>query len=172
MFILKITKRTFSETTLLGFAQIVLTLIFLGPGNLKAQSGTVAFGGNATGSGGSISYSIGQVDYINATGEACSISQGIQQPIQRIQINKPTEIDFQALLYPNPTADFAILSTPTELKKLSYSLIDLNGKLISQEKINSNQVRIPMSKLANGTYFIKIIKGVKEIKTFKIIKSN
>lgn len=47
--------------------------------NLIAQQGNVAAGGDATGTGGSMSYSIGQVDYLVYTSEQGSLSLGLQQ---------------------------------------------------------------------------------------------
>ena len=44
-----------------------------------SQESVNASGGNATGSGGSISYTIGQIDYIEASGVGGSVNQGIQQ---------------------------------------------------------------------------------------------
>ncbi len=44
-----------------------------------AQRGIVAAGGNATGAGGSMSYSIGQIDYLSYSSAQGSISLGLQQ---------------------------------------------------------------------------------------------
>ncbi len=45
----------------------------------NAQQNTVGAGGLATGTGGSVSYSIGQLDYVTASGSGGSASQGMQQ---------------------------------------------------------------------------------------------
>ncbi len=45
-----------------------------------AQQGNVAAGGEATGTGGSMSYSIGQVDYLVYSSPQGSLSLGLQQP--------------------------------------------------------------------------------------------
>ncbi|MBT3920140.1 MAG: hypothetical protein HOF24_07130, partial [Flavobacteriaceae bacterium] len=44
-----------------------------------AQSALTASGGEAVGAGGSLSYTIGQVDYIQASGSGGTASQGVQQ---------------------------------------------------------------------------------------------
>lgn len=54
-------------------------LIFLANSSM-AQQGNVAAGGDATGTGGSMSYSIGQVDYLMYSSEQGSLSLGLQQP--------------------------------------------------------------------------------------------
>lgn len=47
---------------------------------LVAQQGNVAAGGEAIGTGGTMSYSIGQVDYLAYTSPQGSLSLGLQQP--------------------------------------------------------------------------------------------
>jgi len=44
-----------------------------------AQKNTVAAGGDATGVGGTVSYSIGQINYTTVTSAGGSVSQGLQQ---------------------------------------------------------------------------------------------
>ena len=55
--------------------------------------------------------------------------------------------------------------------KLSYQLYDMQGKLLQSEKITGNQTSIIMSNLVPANYFVKVIQGNKEVKTFKIIKN-
>ncbi len=62
--------------------KLILTLIFvMGLGLLtsKAQQGVVSTGGEATGSGGTMSFSTGQTDFIYFSSEAGSIQFGLQQ---------------------------------------------------------------------------------------------
>ncbi|MCX6272178.1 MAG: carboxypeptidase-like regulatory domain-containing protein [Bacteroidetes bacterium] len=63
------------------------TILFLGccllgwgSTSLLAQQGFVSTGGQATGAGGTVSFSIGQVDYLSAAGNNGTIIQGLQQP--------------------------------------------------------------------------------------------
>ena len=55
-------------------------LLGWGTSDLLAQQGNVAAGGLSTGAGGSVGYSIGQLDYLSATGSGGSLNQGLQQP--------------------------------------------------------------------------------------------
>lgn len=55
-------------------------LLGWGTTDLLAQQGNVTAGGVATGAGGSASYSIGQLDYLSASGSGGSLNQGLQQP--------------------------------------------------------------------------------------------
>lgn len=47
----------------------------------NAQKGIVSAGGSATGSGGSVSFSVGQLDFIAVNSANGSVFQGVQQPV-------------------------------------------------------------------------------------------
>ena len=70
-----------------------------------AQSDIVPMGGTATGNGGTVTYTIGQIA-VQSYGEgSTSISEGVQQPyeIQTIGIDNYPGITLNAMVYPNPT---------------------------------------------------------------------
>ena len=144
--------------------------------NLKAQSNTVAAGGQANGVGGTASYSIGQVDYNTAPGSGGTVTQGLQQPYEILVISgiEQTSINLFASIYPNPTAEFVTLTLKVESNKIenyTYQLYDLQGKLLVNNKVEGNQTTISMAGLVNATYFIKVLNNNKEVKQFKIIKN-
>jgi hypothetical protein len=58
---------------------IILFFLLCVSYNIIAQQGNVVAGGDATGSGGLMSYSIGQTDYLMFTSEQGSLSLGLQQ---------------------------------------------------------------------------------------------
>jgi hypothetical protein len=153
-----------------------LSLILLGFGltTVNAQQATTASGGNASGSGGTIAYSLGQVVYITNTGAAGSVAQGVQQAYE-ISITTGlvnTEISLNIQVFPNPTSDFIQLKVESEkLQDLSYQLIDLNGKLIEDKKITCTAENIHTENLPSATYFLKVINNNNEVKIFKIIKN-
>ena len=152
-------------------------LLFLGLGltGLQAQTSVNATGRNASGSGGSASYSVGQVVYTTNTGTNGSVSEGVQQPFEISVVTGLEEakgINLSVTAYPNPTTDYLTLSIADfDASKLSYQLYDMNGKLLQNEKITGNQTSIVMSNLVPATYFVKVIQGNKEVKTFKINKN-
>ncbi|MCK9613650.1 MAG: T9SS type A sorting domain-containing protein [Bacteroidales bacterium] len=47
----------------------------------------------------------------------------------------------------------------------------MNGKLVQNEKITGIQTNIVMRNLVPATYFVKVVQGNKEVKSFKIIKN-
>ena len=152
-------------------------LLFLGLGltGLQAQTSVNATGGNASGSGGSASYSVGQLAYTTNTGTNGSVSEGVQQPFEISVVTGIEEakgINLSVSAYPNPTTDYLTLEVKdVELLNLHFQMYDMNGKLLQNEKITGNQTSIVMSNLVPATYFVKVIQGNKEFKTFKIIKN-
>ena len=157
------------------------TLLLLGIGltGIQAQTSVNASGGVALGSGGSSSYSIGQVVYITQTGTNGSVTQGVQQPyVISITTSIEQAKDITLLTYPNPTTDYLVLKvTDFELSDMNFQLFDKQGKLLQSDKITSNQTNISMSNLLPDIYFVKVVfiksQGIahqQEIKTFKIIK--
>jgi hypothetical protein len=159
-----------------------LLLLGLGLTGLQAQTSVNATGGDATGSGGSVSYSVGQVVYSTSTGTSGSVAQGVQQPFEisvETSIEEAKGINLSVKAYPNPTSDYLQLKVESEkLKDLSFQLYDMNGKLLLNEKITGTQTSIVMSNLVPATYFVKVIQGNNEVgakqlnvvKIFKIVK--
>ncbi|MCK9321884.1 MAG: T9SS type A sorting domain-containing protein [Bacteroidales bacterium] len=152
----------------------VILLLGLGLTGLQAQESVNATGGNALGSGGSVSYSVGQLTYQTHVGTNGSVAEGVQQPFEIsiiTEIKEAKGINLSVSAYPNPTTDYLQLKVESEkLKDLSYQLYDISGKLLQSEKITGSQTSIVMSNLLPSTYFVKVTERNKEVKTFKIVK--
>lgn len=144
------------------------------PISMQAQNGTVASGGEATGSGGKVSYSIGQINYISATGSGGFISQGIQQPYE-IYINTGIDeigIDLNYSVYPNPATDNLNLKIEGDnYSSLRFVLTAMDGKLLTDEFIKNKNTTISMQAFANGTYILTVFQESKKIKSYNIIKN-
>ncbi len=155
-------KLKLSALLLLGFSFTVL----------QAQEAIPASGGDASGNGGTVSYSIGQVSYETYTGNG-SLTQGAQQPYEIYEITGIEElIKLSVMAYPNPTRDFFVIKFENDIaEKYSYHLFDLTGKILESKLIISNETTITMRNLVPATYFLKVTAGNKEVKTFKIIKN-
>jgi Secretion system C-terminal sorting domain len=151
-------------------------LLGLGLTALHAQVAVPATGGNATGTGGSVSYTVGQVVYTNAAATTGSIEQGVQQPykISFVTGLEGTEgITLQYSAYPNPTAHSVTLKVEDfKTAGLTYQLIDLTGKQLEAKKVKDIETSIDMSDLAPAVYLLKVIDVNREVKIFKIFKSN
>ena len=139
---------------------------------LHAQETVPATGGDATGTGGTASYTIGQVVYTTATGTNGSVAQGVQQPYEistTVGINETT-INLELSVYPNPTTDFLTLKVE-KTEGLSYQLYDLQGKAIASKTVNGTSTNIGLEEQPTATYFLNVVKNNQIVKTFKIIKN-
>jgi hypothetical protein len=152
-----------------------LLFLALGLTTAQAQQATTASGGDATGTGGSVNYSVGQVAYTTQLGSNGSVAQGVQQAyvISVVTgIDKAIGISLNVTAYPNPTTDYLTIKTQNvELESLVYQLIDLNGKEIESNLMAKPEASISMLNLASGIYYVKVSSHKKEVKTFKIIKN-
>lgn len=152
---------------------ILGTLFFLAPFFIISQEIISSIGGVSSGSGGTSSYTIGQVFFNTIESDNGSLVQGVQQPFEFQTLSTPALLTVQltAVTYPNPTTDFVLLKIlDTALENLQYTLFDLNGKTIVSKKINSFSTKITMKNFAIGMYLLKITKNNQPLKTFKIIK--
>lgn len=154
---------------------IVLFLLVLGLTGVHAQVAVPAAGGNASGSGGALSYTIGQMAYSSHSGITGSAYQGVQHPYEILVLTGTDEArDFDLMMkaYPNPTTNYLILRVNhSELSALSYQLCDMNGRLLESKMVENNETTISMSHYTPSAYFLKVIQNNNEIKTFKIIKN-
>lgn len=155
--------------------KVILSVLLLGLGLIsQAQQATTATGGNASGSGGTVTYAVGQIVYATNTGTTGSVAQGVQQPYE-ISIVLGIDnhsINLELTAYPNPTNNYLTLNVGnTALSTLNFQLHDISGKLIESRKIISSSETIGMENLPTATYFLKVTNNNKEVKTFKIIKN-
>lgn len=158
----------------------VILLLAIGLVEMKAQIAIPAAGGNASGAGGSASYSMGQVVYTSNTGINGSVAAGVQQPYEISVVtglNDDNVIRLVCSAYPNPTTDFLTLQIQGDAKsQYTAFLYNTIGTLLKTIKVEDNETSIDMSDLIKATYFLKIVNTInpsstEEIKTFKIIKN-
>ena len=89
-----------------------LLLLGFGLAGLQAQEAIPATGGNGSGSGGSVSYTVGQIVYTTITGTNGSSAQGVQQPFEISVVTgipEAKDISIEIIVYPNPAQDFIML---------------------------------------------------------------
>ena len=155
--------------------KVKLSVLLLGLGlTAQAQQAITTTGGNASGSGGSVSYSVGQMVYKTTNGSLGSLAQGVQQPyeISIVLGIEDNSINLKLTAYPNPTSNFLTLNASNaELSTLNFELYDISGKLIESRKIISISETIAMENLPTATYFLKVNNNNNEVKIFKIIKN-
>jgi hypothetical protein len=141
---------------------------------IQAQNSMPAAGGNASGIGGSVSFTVGQVVYTSETGTSGSVAKGVQQPYEIsviTEIEQAKELRLVCTAYPNPTTNFLTLKVENyDEENLSYQLYDNRGILLGNKIITGKETVISMKMFISGIYFLKLTDNNKEIKIFKIIK--
>ena len=150
----------------------LLSISFIG---LKAQQSINTLGDKASGSGGTISYTVGQVFTNTVSDGSYILTEGVQQAyvISVVtQVANANRITLNAITYPNPTTDYLNLEVSNyEKEDLRYQLFDATGKLIKSDSVLNNTTTITMSNYIKGTYLFILIQGNNKVKSFKIIKN-
>lgn len=139
-----------------------------------AQSNVVTSGNDINGVGGTVSFTVGQIDYTTKNSSSGIVTEGVQQPFEILVITgiENTTVHLQAIAYPNPTVNQLTLRIDEAgYMSISYILTDLNGKILEEKKINAISTEIQTKELAMGVYFLKVVSDNKEVKVFKIIKN-
>jgi hypothetical protein len=141
----------------------------------SAQTAVASSGGNATGTAGAVSFTVGQMVYSELAGQNGTSLTGIQHSFERVLINgiaKNDGIDLGIIAFPNPALDFIKLKTETFISDdLSFRLYNSQGTQLLDKKIESDETDIIISNYPPGTYIINIFSGSSPVKTFKIIKN-
>lgn len=155
--------------------KLILPLFLVSFAMGYSQENLVVAGGDASGSGGTVNYSYGQVFYEPIEGSNGAITQGVQQPIEFYVLSTHADfLTFNVALYPNPAYSYVTLDLDLSQFKdsIKFELFSLNGKLIKTGKLMSNQTDIQVDDLAAAIYLLNISSSKKVIKTFKLLKNN
>ena len=151
---------------------LTTSCLFLGA-FVFGQTSMNASGGGASNPSGSISYSIGQVTYQSTSNTSGSVNQGVQHAFEISTLSlEENALHLSLMAYPNPTEELLNLRVGNyNQEKLAYKLIDLEGKVISEELMHSEETTIDMKQLPVATYFVEVNHEGKKVQTFKIIKN-
>ena len=165
--------------TKVSFATLVIMLFSAGIS--FAQQAITCFGGDMSGSTGSVSYSGGEVAVRYATARAItvvnvteSISEGVQQPFtERDRQSQGIEsLAVNLLIYPNPTADNVVMECDPAAGQLTYTLYNTAGQVLQQGTYNGGQQLIDLEQYVAGNYMLKVSsKKKKKMNIYKIIKA-
>lgn len=140
----------------------------------RAQESVNTSGGDASGSGGSSSYSIGQMAYVSTESSAGSVSQGVQHAysITVVTNHQIVESSINLSVFPNPTSDELHLQID-RFDGLSFQLRDLEGNILKDiSSISSNITKININELPVATYLLTVADGESALRTFQIIKQD
>ncbi|WP_372948609.1 T9SS type A sorting domain-containing protein [Mariniphaga sp.] len=153
---------------------LCIFVLFLSVVTANGQNGIITSGGDLTGNGGSISFTVGQVAFTTQSGVNGSVAAGVQQAYEISVITEAEDTKDLLLscsVYPNPTTSFLFLQINTlKYNDLVYQLYDANGKLLETREVKAEKTTISMSEYVSAIYFLKVITRRENVKTFKIIK--
>jgi hypothetical protein len=140
----------------------LIMVLFCATQLVNAQETISVSAFEAIGSGGTVSYTIGQLVYINPTTAAGSLNQGIQQSIEFVTLSNPelTAVTLKAVTYPN-----------ADLRGVSYTMYDLLGRFVNKGTVTTFETKIGMKSLPIGEYILRVQQNNQALKTFKIIKN-
>jgi len=131
-------------------------------------------GGVISGSGGTVSQSVGQLVYSSESSEGGSLAQGVQRPYRLASVEMAASA---------PALNFTVLPNPTDgnlLLRLSgkpeenplYKVTDLQGRELLQGRVSFPDTPVRLSGFASGTYLIQIRNTLnKPLQTLQIIKN-
>jgi hypothetical protein len=133
-------------------------------------------GTEASSSGASISYTVGELVVETGVSSSSVLTQGYQQGFLT-----PTAIDevpseLELSLYPNPTSEFLIIESVDLNKFDQITMYDINGKLLWSENGNShveNRLRVDFTPYAAGNYILKMVDSQnQESYSYSVVKSH
>lgn len=142
---------------------------------IAAQSSLVATGGEASGNGGAVSFSVGQIAVQSNGDGTTTVSEGVQQPyeISVSGVDNYPNITLNAMVYPNPTLDIVRLTIDNfdlQSSRVSARLYDGNGKLLKEVRIADSHTEMDMESLPSGTYYLNLFSAKQMLKSFKVVK--
>ena len=135
------------------------------------QNALSAAGGHFKTSGGSTSFTVGQVAYVLKKGTGSYLNEGVQQ----VYTKKTTPVEElvylkEVQLYPNPSEEILNITLPNfDGSTTSFIIMDNMGKEVRNGMIISNTAEISLRDLPSGSYFL-YLKAKKENRIFKIVK--
>ena len=113
-------------------------------------------GGHSRNNQFSLDYTIGEVvtEFGEDTLNNVHLTQGFQQTMLAIVSVEEHVLDIEIDVYPNPAVDYLNVSIPTLQEDMQFALFDMQGKLIEQQKINSQAFTIGFSTMSTGNYLL------------------
>ena len=139
-----------------------------------AQRAIIPGGGNGSGTGGSMSYSIGQLFYTSTSDGSDQLFHGVQQPYEISMVSgweRYPEISLAFSAYPNPVSDILILNVGSFIRKdLKFKMYNSEGKVLFWDNLLAEETNINVNHLVSGIYFLAVFVENSSVKTFRIIK--
>jgi hypothetical protein len=151
-------------------------MVLMIPVGVKAQISVHSSWGEGSGSGGRMTYSVGQVfvQTVFVSGVA-RVAEGVQHPIE--VLTSSVEDSAQTLggvvLFPNPTAGDLNLQIQGFIPGVfSYYMMNNLGQCIQGGEVQSAWSLLSLESVAAGSYRIEVTNNSGKRRVFQIIKRN
>jgi len=120
---------------------------------------------------GSLSFTIGEVVIATGTDGSNDLTQGFHQTNWNFTGLDDHNVDYQALVYPNPTSDVLNIEV-LNFENISYAMYDATGRIVSLGNLSDLITQIDVGNLESGSYHLELSNEQNEqLKTFKLIKN-
>lgn len=120
---------------------------------------------------GSVDFTIGEVVITTGTDGSIYLTQGFHQTnwsFVEVEDHLPSYV---ADIFPNPTDDILNIRTSV-YEGVTYTVYDLQGKLLLQNKLFSEQTSIQLGQFSAGTYSLVLNNDKQKLKTFGLVKTH
>lgn len=157
---------------MVGTRFLHVVLVMLMAGGAFAQRAVVPAGGEAGGTGGSLSWTVGQIDVVALNSDGGAMQQGVQQPVEWLvtDVADPTADLSGISVVPNPAQHGATLHMGDGAEAYNtYVLLDASGRRATSGASTNGGTFIPLDGMASGTYFL-LLQGRHGTATLKLIK--
>ena len=157
-----------------GFIFVILLDFFLCTGSVQAQEVVTGCGDFYSNASNSVSFTLGEPVSETYKGTNNILTQGLNQPLLTVgAIHESPGMNYTISAFPNPASQFIKIKIEKGKVKgmnLAYQLMDMNGKILQQKKLEVIETEISVKNLPPAAYFLKVVINDNEIKTFTLIK--
>lgn len=139
----------------------------------SAQNAVVPTGAEGTGSGGTLSYTIGQVAFNRPGSLSGTVAEGVQQPFEVFSTSIADEAtQVHATITPNATGTGVEVMLGAPLNgPVRVELTDATGRLLMTDRMKGSSIAVPMEALPAALYLVSLEHEGRTIASFKIIKN-
>jgi hypothetical protein len=139
--------------------------------SVAAQEVVATQGDSYSNASGNIDFTIGEVIINTGTDGANYLTQGFHQTNLNVLGVEAHTSNYEAIIFPNPTEDVLNIRT-SKFEDVTYTLYDVQGKLLIQNKLFAEQTPIQLAHLAAGSYSLVLNNSIQKLKTFRLIKTH
>lgn len=153
---------------------ISLTVGLLFVGFAWGQQSVNTGGGDAAGTGGTVSYTIGQVVFNTGLSGAGFAAQGVQHAYETYTVGMEQNTSHYSLIvFPIPTTNILTIKINNNYDyNFHYDLFNGEGKLVSYGHLSSDNSEINMSSMVDDIYHLILLNEGSIVEKIQIIKTN